>query len=241
MKKLILNILALCLMVGCTVRTAPSPREQHADEFSDAGLMKIVRTVRAWEDAYAHVAPADSSYAQRLNRITAPHNNVNGIPLNYKVYISPEITANAFADGSIRIHSGIMDLMNDDELRFVLGYLMGTIAHADQIRTMRLNQLVALWNAQKMLSKIWNLPWKPEDSKKLTSLRQEQAGLLRKQVLAADDYAMAFLRANGYNNRAAMTAMRKLERITTNAGNALPGFPSVDIRIKRMEKALAAP
>lgn len=62
-----------------------------------------------------------NKYAVRLKKIMGNHTSVNGTPLNYKVYITDDINANASADGSVRVYSGLMDLMTDDELRFVLG------------------------------------------------------------------------------------------------------------------------
>jgi len=53
---------------------------------------------------------------------------VNGQPLNFKVYQSKEVNAFAMPDGSIRIYSGLMDKMNDNELAFVIGHEIGHVA-----------------------------------------------------------------------------------------------------------------
>ena len=72
----------------------------------DEELKEMSRAMRAQGDAQAKVAPADSAYAKRLARIMADHTEVNGIPLNYKVYLTSDVNANASADGSVRVCRG---------------------------------------------------------------------------------------------------------------------------------------
>ena len=61
----------------------------------DEELKEMSRAMRAQGDAQAKVAPADRAYAKRLARIMADHTEVNGIPLNYKVYLTSDVNANA--------------------------------------------------------------------------------------------------------------------------------------------------
>ena len=63
-------------------------------------------------DAKAKIAPANSEYSQRLNKIAAAlGDNINGQPVNYKVYETKDVNAFAMANGCIRVYSGLMDLM----------------------------------------------------------------------------------------------------------------------------------
>ncbi|MFN3432343.1 MAG: ABC transporter substrate-binding protein, partial [Candidatus Sericytochromatia bacterium] len=57
-------------------------------------------------------AEGDRARLERLARLTAKHVNEDGMKLNFKVYLSKEVNANATADGSIRVYSGLMDMMN---------------------------------------------------------------------------------------------------------------------------------
>ena len=54
-------------------------------------------------DARAPVAPAGNAYARRLEALTASCREDNGLALNYKVYLTPEVNAFALPDGSIRL------------------------------------------------------------------------------------------------------------------------------------------
>lgn len=61
----------------------------------------------------ATIAPASSEYSKRLSKIAAAlGDNINGQPVNYKVYQTKDVNAFAMANGCIRVYSGLMDLMN---------------------------------------------------------------------------------------------------------------------------------
>ena len=80
-------------------------------------------------DSKATIAPAGSDYVKRLNKIAAAlGDNINGQPVNYKVYVAKDVNAFAMANGCIRVYSGLMDLMNDNEVEAVVGHEMGHVA-----------------------------------------------------------------------------------------------------------------
>ncbi len=55
-------------------------------------------------------------------------NEVDGTPVNYKVYMTSDVNAWAMANGCVRVYSGLMDVMNDNEVEGVLGHEMGHVA-----------------------------------------------------------------------------------------------------------------
>ncbi|RYY64682.1 MAG: peptidase, partial [Comamonadaceae bacterium] len=80
-------------------------------------------------DADSQVAPASSPYARRLATVIKDMpTSVNGQTANYKVYLTKDVNAWAMANGCIRVYTGLMDLMNDDELRGVIGHEIGHVA-----------------------------------------------------------------------------------------------------------------
>ena len=80
-------------------------------------------------DAQNKVADAKSKYTLRLNKVIAGMPQaVNGKKAVYKVYMTQDVNAWAMANGCIRVYSGLMDLMNDDELRGVIGHEIGHVA-----------------------------------------------------------------------------------------------------------------
>src|SRR6188768_3658291 len=98
-----------------------------AASLTDDEVRKYAAQMAVYSDKQAKVAPAGDKYAQRLTAITSGMTEDQGIKLNYKVYLTKEVNAFAMADGTIRFYSGLMDMMTDDELRYVIGHEMGHV------------------------------------------------------------------------------------------------------------------
>ncbi|MGF7176982.1 M48 family metalloprotease [Azospirillum doebereinerae] len=79
-------------------------------------------------DATNRIAPPQSPYTRRLADLTRSYRTVNGRSLNFMVYMKPEMNAFAMPNGSVRVNSGLMDAMTDDELKFVIGHEIGHVA-----------------------------------------------------------------------------------------------------------------
>lgn len=78
------------------------------------------------------ILPADDPYTLRLNSVMSRFQNVKKLKLNYAVYDDAN-TINAFAsgDGSVRVYTGLMDVMDDDELFAVIGHELGHLVNKD--------------------------------------------------------------------------------------------------------------
>lgn len=96
---------------------------------NDSQVKQLSDQSCAQMDKDNQVAPANSEYQQRLNKIAAAlGDNINGVPANYKVYLTKDVNAWAMANGCIRVYSGLMDMMTDNEVEGVLGHEMGHVA-----------------------------------------------------------------------------------------------------------------
>lgn len=102
-----------------------------AMSLSNAQVQQYVRSAVQQMDAQNKVAPASSAYTKRLNKLTSNMKSINGTPLNFKVYVTSDINAFACADGSVRVYTGIMDMMTDDELLGIIGHEIGHVANED--------------------------------------------------------------------------------------------------------------
>ena len=89
---------------------------------SDDQVAAYARESVNWMDTHNKVSDPDSEYTQRLNRLTEGLTSADGIPLNFKVYEVIDINAFACPDGSVRVFSSLMDIMDDDELLGVIGH-----------------------------------------------------------------------------------------------------------------------
>ncbi len=100
-----------------------------AYSLSDAQVKALSDQACQEMDSKATIAPANSEYAKRLTTIAnALGNNINGQPVNYKVYMAKDVNAFAMANGCIRVYSGLMDMMTDNEVEAVIGHEMGHVA-----------------------------------------------------------------------------------------------------------------
>ena len=206
---------------------------------SDAQVQGYVRQYINNLDAKSQVAPADNPYTIRLNRIVQGVTQVDGIPLNFKVYITQDVNAFACADGSVRVYSGLMDLMNDQEVLGVIGHEVGHVANKDTknafkeaLRTSALRDVLgSAGGTIGMLS----------DSQ-LGAIGEAllSKSYSRKQETKADTYGYNFLKARGINPMYMATAFKKLGSISGGSSNALmqafSDHPDTNKRIRNIEK-----
>ena len=160
-------------------------------------------------DSTNTVAPSTNGYAVRLNRIFGKHKNENGLLLNYKVYLTNDVNAFATADGSVRVFSGLMDIMDDNQLLAVIGHEIGHVANEDSKDAMkaalRKGALIGAVSSQ---------------SNKIAALTNSQLGQLtsamidskhsRKQETEADDFSYKFMKRNNYDVNAVASSFELL-------------------------------
>lgn len=140
MKKLVLfGALVVMMMTSCSsLKIVDSNAAANAGAaalqaltISDAQVAQLCSQYMVETDGQNTILPADNSYTQRLNRIMARFHNISNLNLNYKVYQSNEVNAFASGDGSVRVYTGLMDAMNDDEVFAVIGHELGHLINKD--------------------------------------------------------------------------------------------------------------
>lgn len=192
-----------------------------AATLSDDDIKAYVHEYVVYSDSQNKVAPENSEYTIRLKNLTQGLNTVDGTPLNFKVYITNEVNAFACADGSVRVYSGLMDLMNDDEVLGVIGHEVGHVAHKDTKNAMK----QALIN-----SALFDGIGATGD--RMAALTDSQLGTIgqallsskysRSQETNADNYGYDFLKESGKNPWSMAMAFSKLQSLEgTTAGNAM--------------------
>lgn len=242
MKTILLTLMGSCLLLasaGCVDQVnlgklgGAASSLHTAATLNDEDLKAMCVQMRQKGDAEATVAPANNSYMIRLTKIMGKHTSVNGTPLNYKVYITDDVNANASADGSVRVYSGLMDMMNDDELRFVIGHEIGHVALGHSLKAMRLAYTTA---AARQAGAAFNSAANVLSDSMLGDLTEQfvNAQFSQSQELDADSYSMNFLKENKYNTAAAASALRKLEALGSSGG-FLSSHPNSGERAKKME------
>lgn len=213
-----------------------------AASITDSDMASIAsRTVQAM-DAQNKVAPASSPYTQRLNRLTAGLTQADGIPLNFKVYITNDVNAFACPDGSVRVYSGIMDLMDDDELLGVIGHEIGHVAKHHSRKAFK-KQLMnsAILEGIGATSDVAAALTQSSLARLGTSF--SNASYSQQQENEADDCGYDFLKANGRNPWGMVEAFRKLQKLEAASGvqqsdisRMFSDHPDTRKRIANMEK-----
>lgn len=192
-------------------------------------------------DSEAQIAPASSVYTQRLNKIAAAlGDNINGTPANYKVYVTKDVNAWAMANGCIRVYSGLMDLMTDNEVEGVLGHEMGHVALGHTRRAMQVAYSATA--ARTAAASVGGIA---------ATLSQSQLGDLgeklvnaqfsQKQESQADDYSFDLLKKRGINPEGLVTSFEKLSKLEgSHESTMFDSHPSSSSRAQHIKDRIAA-
>ncbi|RZL53862.1 MAG: peptidase [Variovorax sp.] len=212
-----------------------------AMSLSDGDIVSMSDQSCAALDQKNQVAPANSKYTVRLNQvIRAMPTTVNGKTANYKVYLTPDVNAWAMANGCIRVYSGLMDLMNDDELRGVIGHEIGHVALGHS--KARMQTAYAASAARNLANAAGGVA---------AQLSQSQAGDLaekfvnaqfsQSQESAADGYSFDLLTERKLERKGLVTGFQKLAKLSEGSasGNSLlSSHPPSTQRAAAMQKRL---
>lgn len=256
MKKLIIMLAAAsALFASCSSLNpeyllSSGAKLAQAASISDEYIQAYVGQYIAQLDAQNNVLPESSPYVKRVRNMTAGITSVEGIPLNFKVYKTDDVNAFACADGSVRIYSGLLDRMTDDEVLGVVGHEIGHVALKHSKKQFK--QALMTSAVRDAISSTGGT---------VAVLTASQLGDLgealmsakysRKQENQADDYGYQFLVDHGKNPWAMVSAFERLLTLSsggTSAGTSAAAnsavteifsdHPATETRIARMtEKA----
>jgi len=186
---------------------------------SDAQVKQLCSQYMVESDGQNTILPADNSYTQRLDRIMARFHNISNLDLNYKVYQSNTVNAFASGDGSVRVYTGLMDAMNDDEVFAVIGHELGHLINKDVRDAYRAAYLVVA--ARYGIAAV-NTTAGALSTGFLGDLGQQLASnaYSRKQETQADETAFQFCIQNGVDPYAMYHALNVLVSLEGNSGSS---------------------
>ena len=212
-----------------------------AYSLSDAQVKTLSDQACKEMDAKAKIAPANSEYSQRLNKIAAAlGDNINGQPVNYKVYETKDVNAFAMANGCIRVYSGLMELMSDNEIEGVLGHEMGHVALGHTRKAAQTAYAAAAVRGAAGASK----------SGALAALSGSQLGELTESLVNAqfsqsqesdaDDFSYELLKKRGVNTQGLVTAFEKLAKLGGGDSSMFDSHPGSQARADHIRQRIAA-
>ena len=139
---LIFSLLLIFLSTACqnhtNIRTAKRIPSEAVKFLSEQDILAISQQACNEMDHRATIPANNHALSKRLNKIakTLP-NNINNNEINYKVYLNTEPNAWSTANGCIRVNSGLIKLLTDNELQAVLAHEQGHIALKHAIKSFR--------------------------------------------------------------------------------------------------------
>lgn len=205
----------------------------------DEKVQQLAVEVSKQSDLKHEVASFDDIHARRLQRLTRNYGKLDGHKFDFKVYQSTNVNAFAMADGSIRIYSGLMEMMDDQELLFVLGHEMGHVV-------------------EKHIKKKIRLAYAGSAVRKAVASQQNAAGEIARSAIgaltenllnaqfsqqeerAADDYGVMLLKHEGHGVQPAISALMKLAALG-NDHSFLSSHPAPELRAKRLHENSLSP
>ena len=213
-----------------------------AATLSEAEIKQVADEACAKQDAEAQIAPASSPYAQRLDKIAAALGNpLTGTSINYKVYLTEDINAFAMANGCVRVYSGLMDLMNDNEVEGVLGHEIGHVALGHVKKATQTAYATAAARGAVAAS----------GNATVAALSQSQLGEIgealvnaqfsQSQESAADDYSFDLLKKRGIDLNGLASAFDKLAKLSGGEESSMfDSHPGSQQRADHIRKRIAS-
>ena len=250
MKKLLV-ILAVALgMTSCAslnqARLSQSGAKiLQAMAITDNDILGYVTQSVAQLDAESQIVTS-GNYVTRLNKITKGLTNVDGTPLTFKVYKNDEVNAFACADGNVRVYTGLLDVMTDNEALGVIGHEVGHVALKHTLNAYKMSLYASA--AMDVIASTGNMAAALTDSV-LGQLGEQMinAKYSRKQETEADDFGYEFLKGANKNPYYMAMAFEKLMSKSSTGtptqvssiANLFSSHPDTQSRIDRVNKRAA--
>ena len=242
MKFLFLPLFLLLTLAGCENVDTRLAVEAGLDAvtaatLSDEQVRLYARQAAEQADSENQLAPPDSPEAKRLAALLNGPLRADRQDYDVRIYLTDEVNAFAMADGSIRLYSGLMEMMDDQELLFVIGHEMGHV-----IRQHIRKKLMLAYAASAV-------------RKGLAAQQEGTAGDIARSIVGdfaeallnaqfsqqeereADDYGLAFIQSRGQNGEAAVMALRKLAALGASH-HFLSSHPAPEKRASRLRDRL---
>ncbi|MWP61392.1 M48 family metalloprotease [Gilliamella sp. Pas-s25] len=236
-----LPLVAAMSLAGCNINPNDAVnlgmKGLKAATLSDNDVKDIAKQACAEMDAQSKVAPAKSAYTKRLNKIAkALGHNLDGTPINYKVYITKDVNAWAMANGCVRVYSGLMDMMTDNEIEGVLGHELGHVALGHSKKAIQVQYATEIARDAAAVSGNATVAKLSKSSLGALATAVINSQFSQKQEQDADNYSFDYLIKKKINPAGLATAFDKLGG---GDSSILSSHPSSSDRAANIRKKLA--
>lgn len=208
-----------------------------AATLTDAQVKQLASEASQAYDQSNQVAPSSSPYAKRLTKLMKGMKIDGNVKPDIKVYLVKDVNAFAMADGTVRVFAGLMDQMTDDEVRYVIGHEIGHVSLGHSKKAFQTAYVTSAARKAAVAS-----------GSGMVKLSDEALGELAEQLVHAqysqanekdaDKYALRFMKTNEYDTKAAVSALRKLEKMYGNHSSVFSSHPAPGDRADALEKTI---
>ncbi|NYE62708.1 putative metalloprotease [Duganella sp. 1224] len=210
-----------------------------AATLSDAEVIDLATRSCAEMDRTNKVAAPGSKYAKRLAAALKPLklNTFNGKRLDAKVYLVTDVNAFAMDNGCIRVFAGLMDIMNDDEIRAVVGHEIGHVLLGHSKKSMQ--TAYSLQAARGAAGAVSGAAATLSQSE-LADLGQKflQAQFSQAQETDADDQSYGILLKERLSRQGLVTLFQKLARLEGPGHDMFSSHPSSPDRARHIQSRI---
>ena len=220
--------------------TAAGTSAFNAATLSDADVKDLSDKSCAALDTKSKIAAPKSKEAVRLAKIVkGMPSTVKGVAISYKVYQTKEVNAWAMNNGCVRVYSGLLTMMNDDEVRGVIGHEIGHVALGHSKSTMQ--TAYAASAARQAAASAGNSAVAAISNSQLGDFAEKlvNAQFSQAQESAADDYSFDLLTLGKFKREGLVTAFEKLATLGDKS-SMLSSHPSSTDRAKHIRDRIAA-
>ncbi len=218
MKKLIVIPVAFaalsCSTLNMDMVTSATGKLVQAVTLTDEQIDAYTTQFIVENDKKNAIAVGNDPYAVRMNRIASKINGKEGI--NIKVYKTKDVNAFACSDGSVRVYSGLMDIMTDEEVLGVIGHEIGHVKNKDTKDAFK-NALLTSAARDALTSTGGTIAVLSASQLGDIGEAYMSARYSQKQEYAADSYGYEFLKKNGINPWAMALSFEKLQALEGSA------------------------
>lgn len=206
---------------------------------SDAQVSDLADQSCAALDRSNKIAAPGSKHAKRLATALKPlkMSKFNGKRLDAKVYLATKVNAFAMDNGCIRVYAGLMDMMNDDEIRAVVGHEIGHVllGHSKKSMQTAYNLQAARGAAVAVSGTAATL-----SQSELGDLGQKfiEAQFSQAQETDADDQSYNLLQKEKLSRKGLVTVFQKLSKLEGSDHSMFSSHPSSPDRAQHMQSRI---
>lgn len=225
MKHIITIVAAACLLSSCSILSninwdseqlaSAAGKAMTATSLTDEQIVELCKESVAYMDEENTIE--NGAYNKRLKELTKNF-KVEGLTLNFKVYKTDQVNAFACGDGSVRVYTGLMDLMTDDEIVAVLGHEIGHVVNKDSKNAMKKAYMASA--AQDLIGAAGAVGALTKATVGNIAAAYVNAQYSQKAEYAADDFGFQFAINVGRSKYSMYNALNKLATLSEGSGTS---------------------